>query len=101
MIRISTPDINGRKEIFDYFLGRTKFNKDIDINSLCNRTIGFSGADIKNLVNQSAIHAVKNNKKQIEKEDLEFAIDRLLLGVRKCLNSLCLTNYDKRATAVT
>jgi cell division protease FtsH len=62
---------------------KVKLEKDIDLSILAKRTPGFTGADLANLVNESALLAARRNKKQVGGEDLEAAIDRVVAGPEK------------------
>jgi cell division protease FtsH len=57
--------------------------ENIDFDTLAAATVGFSGADLKNLVNEAALLAVKNGKKQVEMEDFNDSRDKIIMGVRR------------------
>lgn len=61
VIRLSAPSRKARKKLFDLYLSKVQINPEINLDSILNRSIGFTGADIKNLVNLAAIRAVKND----------------------------------------
>jgi ATP-dependent metalloprotease len=81
IIDIPVPDRKGRVEMIEYYLSQIKYDKKIDINDVANKTIGMTGADISNLINIAALHAVKTNKETCEESDIEYAFDRIKLGV--------------------
>lgn len=79
-VTVPVPDYKGRKELFDHYLGKIRASRDIDIDMLCRTTIGFTGADIENLVNQGALKSATDNMDMVTQESLEFARDKILMG---------------------
>jgi len=79
-IILHLPDISEREEILKLHLNNKKVNKDINIRKIAERTPGFSGADLENLANESTLLAAKNNKKEVNEEDLLKSIEKVLLG---------------------
>jgi len=77
------PELAERKEIFTVHTKNLKIAKNLDLNFLAKQTPGFSGADIANLCNESALIAARKNKKQISKEDFLDAVDRIVGGVER------------------
>lgn len=82
-IYVDLPDLVERKEIFEVHLQPLTLNKNIDINFLARQTPGFSGADIANVCNESALIAARKNKKKVEKQDFLDAMDRIIGGMEK------------------
>ncbi|MBL7110745.1 MAG: ATP-dependent zinc metalloprotease FtsH [Bacteroidales bacterium] len=82
-IHVELPDLKERKEIFDVHLRPLKLDKNLDIEFLAKQTPGFSGADIANVCNESALIAARNNKKQVERQDFLDAVDRIIGGMEK------------------
>ncbi len=82
-IGIDKPDINGRIEIFKVHLKPLKIGPDIDAKILAEQTPGFAGADIANVCNESALVAARRDKKYIEMEDFNYALDRVIGGLEK------------------
>jgi ATP-dependent metalloprotease FtsH len=82
-IHVELPDLNERKEIFEVHMRPLKLDKEIDIDFLARQTPGFSGADIANVCNESALVAARRNKKKIGKQDFLDAIDRIIGGLEK------------------
>lgn len=62
ILHVPIPDIEGRKQLFAYYLNKTKQEEGLDIKVLAKRTTGFTGADIQNMVNLAIMNAVKNRK---------------------------------------
>lgn len=79
-VTVPVPDYKGRKELFDHYLSRVHAGRDIDIDMLCRTTVGFTGADIENLVNQGALKSATENMDLVTQESLEFARDKILMG---------------------
>ena len=82
-IYIELPDLEERKAIFKVHMKPLKLASDIDLDFLARQTPGFSGADIANVCNESALIAARKNKPQIEKPDFIDAIDRIIGGLEK------------------
>lgn len=83
-IYVDLPDLEERKAIFKVHTKNLKYDrKDVDINFLAKQTPGFSGADIANVCNESALIAARHNKKLITKQDFLDAVDRIVGGLEK------------------
>jgi len=82
-IFVDLPNLVERKQIFEVHLKPLKISKSIDINFLARQTPGFSGADIANVCNESALIAARKSKKQISKQDFLDAVDRIIGGLEK------------------
>ena len=82
-IYVDLPDLVGRKEIFKVHLKPLKLSKQVDVNFLARQTPGFSGADIANVCNESALIAARKGKKSINKQDFLDAVDRIIGGMEK------------------
>ena len=82
-ITVSLPDKKGREAIFKVHARGKKISKDVDFAALSARTVGFSGADIDNILNEAAILAVRGNKEEIDMADIDEAIDRRIAGPAK------------------
>ena len=80
-IYVDLPDLNERKEIFKVHLKPLKIIKNLDIDFLAKQTPGFSGADIANVCNESALIAARKNKKSVGKQDFLDAVDRIVGGL--------------------
>lgn len=83
IITVAPPDEDGRLEILKYYFENKKVNKSVDVRVLAKRTTGFTGADISNLVNESAINAVVDKDTEIRWKHVERAFDRIVLGVER------------------
>ena len=82
-IYVDLPDLNERKEIFKVHLKPIKTIKTLDVDFLSKQTPGFSGADIANVCNESALIAARKNKKSVGKQDFLDAVDRIVGGLEK------------------
>ena len=96
-ITVSLPDKKGREEIFKVHSRNKKLDADINFENLAKRTVGFSGADIENIMNEAAILAVRANRESISVDDIDEAIDRRVAGPAKSSRSL--TPKEKEMTA--
>jgi ATP-dependent metalloprotease FtsH len=82
-INVELPDLEERKAIFQVHLKPLKLDPGLDVGFLAKQTPGFSGADIANVCNESALIAARKNKLTIEKQDFLDAIDRIIGGLEK------------------
>ena len=96
-IYINAPDVKGREQILEVHAKNKKLDKDVDLKILAKRTPGFTGADLQNLLNESALLAARNNESKITMEDVDKSIDRVVAGVEK--RSKVMTDADKELTS--
>jgi cell division protease FtsH len=96
-IYINAPDVKGREQILEVHAKNKKLDNDVDLKVLAKRTPGFTGADLQNLLNESALLAARKGKDKISMEDVDVSIDRVIAGVEK--KSRVLTDKDKELTS--
>ena len=96
-IYINAPDVKGREQILQVHAKNKKLDKDVDLKVLAKRTPGFTGADLQNLLNESALLAARNGESLISMNDIDRSIDRVIAGVEK--RSKVLTDADKELTS--
>jgi len=77
---VDKPDVRGRREILEVHSRGKPFTDEVDLDSVSRGTPGFCGADLENLLNEAALLAARMDKKAIEREDIEEAIERVLAG---------------------
>ncbi|WP_185873149.1 ATP-dependent zinc metalloprotease FtsH [Blattabacterium cuenoti] len=94
-IIVDPPELNERKEIFNVHLKKLVLSKNVDIDFLARQTPGFSGADIANVCNESALIAARKNGESIVNKDFLEAIDRIIGGLEK-KNKIIKPNERKR-----
>ena len=82
-IHVELPDLNEREEIFNVHLKPIKLSPEIEPAFLARQTPGFSGADIANVCNESALIAARKNKEVVDKQDFLDAVDRIVGGLEK------------------
>lgn len=83
-ISVDKPDLNGREQIFNVHLKPLKkLSNDVDAKKLAAQTPGFAGAEIANVCNEAALIAARKNKKKVEMQDFQDAIDRVIGGLEK------------------
>ena len=82
-IGIDRPDLNGREAIFKVHLKNIKLSADIDPTALSEMTPGFAGAEIANVCNEAALVAARRNKKSVDMDDFNHALDRVIGGLEK------------------
>tara|TARA_B110000091_G_scaffold199507_1_gene229379 strand:- start:1938 stop:3917 length:1980 start_codon:yes stop_codon:yes gene_type:complete len=96
-IYVDLPNINERKEIFEVHIKPLKLADDVKIDFLAQQTPGFSGADIANMCNESALIAARNGKKAIHHQDFLDAVDRIVGGLEK--KNKVITPKEKKVIA--
>ncbi len=82
-ITIDKPDVKGREEIFNVHLKPIKKSSKLDVFKLAEQTPGFAGADIANVCNEAALIAARKGKTEVEMDDFQDAIDRVIGGLEK------------------
>lgn len=82
-IAVNRPDVKGREEVLRVHARNKPLASDIDLGVVARLTPGFSGADLENLLNEAALVAARQNKKVIEMEDIDEAIERVIAGPAK------------------
>ena len=97
-IYVDLPEINDRKEIFNVHLRKVKLDGSVDLELLARQTPGFSGADIANVCNEAALIAARRNKKAVQRQDFNDAVDRIIGGLEK--RSKVMTEEERRSIAV-
>ncbi|WP_291571038.1 ATP-dependent zinc metalloprotease FtsH [Clostridium sp. UBA4548] len=96
-IVVGAPDVKGREEILKVHSKNKPLSSEVKLDILAKRTPGFTGADLENLLNESALLTVRNRKKVIDMVELEEAITRVIAGPEK--KSRVISDKDKRLTA--
>jgi cell division protease FtsH len=96
-IMVPIPDVKGREEILGVHTRKTVLADEIDLSVIARGTPGFSGADLANLVNEAALLAARNDKKEIELCDMEEAKDKVLMGVER--RSMIIPYQERRNAA--
>jgi cell division protease FtsH len=96
-VTIALPDRRDRRAILDVHAKEKPFAKDVDFDALAAKTAGSSGADLANIVNESAIIAARNNRKEISQADITEAFERVAIGPER--KNKIMTEKDKEITA--
>ena len=95
---VPLPDVKGRQKILEIYGEKTKsMAKDVDMAVIARGTPGFSGADLENLVNEAALMAARESAKKINKDMLDRAKDKILMGAER--RSMVITDKEKEVTA--
>jgi cell division protease FtsH len=94
---VSLPDVRGREQILKVHTKKIPLADDVDLSIIGRGTPGFAGADLANLVNESALLAARQNRKVVTMADFEVAKDKVLMGAER--RSMILTEEDKKITA--
>lgn len=79
-VTVPRPDVKGRTEILKWYLKKIKVDSAVEAEVIARGTVGFSGAELENLVNQAALRAAVDGKDMVTMKELEFAKDKILMG---------------------
>ena len=96
-ITVNLPDVKGREAILKVHAQNKILSPSVNLSYLAKRTVGFSGADLENLLNEAALLAVRRNKTMITMSELDEAHDRVLMGPAKVSRKI--SQEDKKITA--
>ena len=96
-VAVALPDINGRKQILEVHSKKIALEEGTDLEVIAKGSPGFSGAELANLVNESALRAARLNKKGVTLEDMEWARDKVMMGAER--RSMIMQKEEKEATA--
>ena len=97
-VTVSLPDSREREEILEVHAKNKVFAPEVSLSNVSQRTPGFSGADLENLLNEAALLAVRRNRENISMDEIDEATDRVLLGPAK--TSRRITEKEKRLVAI-
>jgi cell division protease FtsH len=96
-VTVSLPDIRGREQILNVHMRKVPIAPDVRADIIARGTPGFSGADLANLVNESALFAARRNKRLVEMQDFEDAKDKIYMGPER--KSMVMREDERRNTA--
>jgi cell division protease FtsH len=96
-VTVPLPDVRGRERILAIHAQKVRLAEGVDLAVIAKGTPGFSGADLRNLINEAALYAARVNKAGVELLDLEWARDKVLMGPER--RSMLMTDEEKRNTA--
>jgi cell division protease FtsH len=82
-ITVDRPTLKGRIEMFKVHVRDVPLSDDVDLTRLAEGSVGLTGADIRNLVNEAALWATRNNKNKVSMDDFEYARDKILMGPKR------------------
>ena len=82
-VTVARPTMKGREEIFKVHVRAVPLAEDVDLKVLAAGTVGLTGADIRNIVNESALWAARHDKKEVEMKDFDYARDKILMGAKR------------------
>ena len=96
-VHVGLPDIRGREQILQVHMRKVPIDPDVNAAVLARGTPGFSGADLANLVNESALFAARRNKRSVDMKDFEDAKDKIYMGPER--KSAVMREEERRNTA--
>jgi cell division protease FtsH len=97
-IMVNIPDVKGREGILGVHTKKIPLSDDVDVPVIARGTVGFSGADLANLVNEAALNAARYNQKLVQMQHFEFAKDKVMMGAER--RSMIITDEEKQVTAI-
>ena len=96
-VHVPNPDVAGREKILDVHIKKVPLAPDVNVRTIARGTPGFSGADLANLVNESALLAARRGKRFVTAKEFDDAKDKVLMGAER--RSMVMTEDEKRLTA--
>jgi len=96
-IVVPMPDVKGREDILLVHIRKVPLDEDVDLKVIARSTPGFCGADLSNLVNEAALIAARLGREKVQMKDLEYAKDKILMGVER--KSMIISDEEKKNTA--
>ena len=96
-ITLSLPDVHARIKILNIHTRKVSVDNSVDLEKIAKMCIGFSGADLANLVNEAAMYAARENQEEVSQKDLLYARDRIIMGVEQ---EFVLDDEDKKRVAI-
>lgn len=96
-ITVDRPDVKGREAVLHVHARNKPLTKDVQLDKIAKRTTGFSGADLQNLLNEAALIAARRDRKDISMNEIDEAIDRVIVGTEK--KSRVISEREKRIVA--
>ncbi|MEI6092326.1 MAG: ATP-dependent zinc metalloprotease FtsH [bacterium] len=97
-IVVNRPDVIGRRQILQVHSSKMPLNEDVKLDVIAKATPGFTGADLENLMNESALIAARDGNKNVTMHDVERAKDKVIMGVAR--HSMVINDEEKKITAV-
>jgi len=96
-ITLSLPDVHARVKILNIHTRKVRVDNSVDLEKIAKMCIGFSGADLANLVNEAAMHAARESQEEVSQNDFLYARDRIIMGVEQ---EFVLDEEEKKRVAI-
>jgi cell division protease FtsH len=96
-ITLTLPDVKAREKILNIHIRKVQIDSSVDLEKIAKISIGFSGADLANLVNEAAMHAAREGQRHVTQDDFMYARDRIIMGVEQ---EFVLDEKDKKRVAI-
>ncbi len=96
-VYVSLPDVRGREAILGVHAEKVQMASDVELRIIARGTPGFSGADLRNLINEAALFAARSNRKEITLAELEWARDKVMMGPER--KSMVMSEDERKTTA--
>ncbi len=82
-VTVDRPTLKGRVEIFKVHVRDVPLSDDVDLERMAAATVGLTGADIRNIVNEAALWAARHDKNKVDMSDFDYARDKVLMGAKR------------------
>ena len=96
-VYVSLPDVRGREAILGVHAAKVRMASNVELRTIARGTPGFSGADLRNLINEAALFAARSNRKEITLAELEWARDKVMMGPER--KSMVMSEDERKTTA--
>jgi len=96
-VYVSLPDVRGREAILGVHAEKVKMASNVELRIIARGTPGFSGADLRNLINEAALFAARSNRKEVTLAELEWARDKVMMGPER--KSMVMSEDERKTTA--
>ncbi len=96
-VYVSLPDVRGREAILGVHAAKVRMASNVELRIIARGTPGFSGADLRNLINEAALFAARSNRKEITLAELEWARDKVMMGPER--KSMVMSEDERKTTA--
>ena len=96
-VYVSLPDVRGREAILGVHAEKVKMASDVELRIIARGTPGYSGADLRNLINEAALFAARSNRKEVTLAELEWARDKVMMGPER--KSMVMSEDERKTTA--
>ena len=99
-VNLTLPSLVSRKELLRNFTKKKRLDSSFDFDSIARRTMGMSGAELKNLVNIATVNSVRNKQSKVGIDNFDFAFNQTIMGIRSKRGAKDFSDFERRAIAI-